>query len=114
MKTFVLASLALLLALAVSSDVRPSKAAAQEALPYTFFFTHYELLGNPDNPEGVRYHSNGKPFANAPDGSTLTLSGEGGWNPYSKTAEGGGQYTIEDANGEHSTRIMASDRFYLV
>jgi hypothetical protein len=100
MKTFVLASLALLLALAVSSDVRPSKAAAQEDLPYTFIFTHYELLGDPNNPEGVRYHSNGKPFAKAPDGSTLTLSGEGGWNPYSQTAQGGGQYTIEDANGE--------------
>jgi hypothetical protein len=100
MRTCLLASLALVLALALSSSVGPSQAAAQEDLPYTFFFTHYELLGNPDNPEGVRYHSNGKPFAKAPDGSTLTLSGEGGWNPYSQSAQGGGQYTIEDAKGE--------------
>jgi hypothetical protein len=100
MKTSLIASLTLLLVLTLSS-AGPSRAAAQEEdPPYTFFFTHYELLGNPDNPEGVRYHSNGKPFAKAPDGSTLTLSGQGGWNPYSKTAEGGGQYTIKDDGGE--------------
>jgi hypothetical protein len=102
MKTFLIvltASLALLVALTLSVSLGQSKAAAQEELPYTFFFTHYELLGDPNNPDGVRYHSNGKPFAKAPDGSTLTLSGKGGWNPYSQTAEGGGQYTIEDANG---------------
>ena len=102
MKTFLIvltASLTLLVALALSISLRPSKAAAQEDLPYTFFFTHYQLLGDPDNPEGVRYHSNGQPFAKAPDGSKITLSGKGGWNPNSKTAEGGGQYTIKDASG---------------
>jgi len=99
MKTFVVASLALLLTLALSSGARPSEAAVQEELPYTFFLTHYEMLGDPDNPEGVRYHSNGKPFAKAPDGSTLTLSGRGGWDPNSQTAEGGGQYTIEEESG---------------
>jgi hypothetical protein len=106
MKTFLIvltASLTLLVALALSISLQPSKVAAQD-LPYTFFFTHYELLGDPNNPEGVRYHSNGKPFAKAPDGSTLTLSGEGGWNPYSQTAQGGGRYTIEDANGEVTTQ----------
>jgi hypothetical protein len=103
MKTFQMvltASLALLVTLTLSVIVGQSKAAAQENLPYTFFFTHYELLGDPNNPEGVRYHSNGKPFAKAPDGSTVTLSGQGGWDPSSQTAEGGGQYTIEDASGE--------------
>jgi hypothetical protein len=101
LKTFLLTSLTLLMALILGiSSVSQAETAAEEDLPYTFFFTHYELLGNPDNPEGVRYHSNGKPFAKAPDGSTLTLSGKGGWNPYSQTARGGGQYTIEDANGE--------------
>jgi hypothetical protein len=104
MKTILVASLTLLLALAVSSSVRPSKAAVQEEMPYTFFFTHYQLLGNPDNPEGVRYHSNGKPFAEAPDGSTVTLSGQGGWDPGSKTAEGGGRYTIRAASGEVTAR----------
>jgi hypothetical protein len=102
MKTFLIASLTLLLtlALALGSSPRLSKVTAQEELPYTFFFTHYQLLGDPNNPEGVRYHSNGKPFAKAPDGSTITLSGEGGWDPRSQSAEGGGQYTIENANGE--------------
>jgi len=99
MRTPLIVGLTLLLALTLSSE-GPSQAAAEEDLPYTFFFTHYELLGNPDDPEGVRYHSNGKPFAKAPDGSTLTLSGEGGWNPYSQTARGGGQYTIENASEE--------------
>jgi hypothetical protein len=103
MKTFLIvliASLALLVALTLSDSGVQSKAAAQENLPYTFYFTHYQLLGNPDNPEGVRYHSNGQPFAKAPDGSKITLSGKGGWDPSSQTAQGGGQYTIEDASGE--------------
>jgi hypothetical protein len=101
MKKTLLASLMLLVTLALGSGaLRPSKAAAQEELPYTFYFTHYQLLGNPDNPDGVRYHSNGQPFAKAPDGSKITLSGQGGWDPSSQTAQGGGQYTIEDASGE--------------
>jgi hypothetical protein len=100
MKTGLIASLTLLVALTLSISVEPSKAAAQQDLPYTFFFTHYELLGDPDDPEGVRYHSDGQPFANAPDGSKATLSGRGGWDPGSQTAQGGGRYTIEDASGK--------------
>jgi hypothetical protein len=98
MKTSLIASLTLLVALTLSVS-EPSETTAQEDLPFTFFFTHYELLGDPDNPEGVRYHSNGQPFAEAPDGSTITLSGKGGWDPSSKTAEGDGQYTIKDKSG---------------
>src|SRR3712207_6356085 len=92
MKTFLLAGLALLtaLALGIGTSMRPSKAAAQDP-PYTFFFTHYEMLGDPDDPDGVRYHSDGEPFAEAPDGSRVTLSGRGGWDPYVRTAQGGGQ-----------------------
>lgn len=103
MKTFLIvlsASLTLLVALTLSISPRSSKAAAQEDPPYTFFFTHYEMLGDPNDPDGVRYHSDGKPFAKAPDGSKVALSGQGGWDPYSQTAQGGGQYTIEDASGE--------------
>src|SRR5215203_6672529 len=102
MKTFLIvltASLTLLVALTSSISPRPSKA-AQEDPPYTFFFTHYEMLGDPNDPDGVRYHSDGKPFAKAPDGSKITLSGQGGWVPGSQTAQGGGQYTIEDASGK--------------
>lgn len=107
MKTFLIvliASLALLVALTLSDSGGQSKAAAQEDLPYTFVFTHYELLGDPNSPDGVRYHSNGQPFAEAPDGSKITLSGKGGWDPYSQTARGGGQYTIKDASGAVSSR----------
>jgi hypothetical protein len=106
MKTFLIvltASLTLLVALTLSISLRPSMAAAQD-LPYSFFFTHYELLGDPNNPEGVKYHSNGKPFAKAPDGSKITLSGKGGWDPSSQTAQGSGKYTIKDASGEVTAR----------
>ncbi|CAN5802682.1 MAG: hypothetical protein ACR2FR_08925 [Rubrobacter sp.] len=102
MKTFLIVlttSLTLLVALTLSISLQPSEAAAQD-LPYTFFFTHYELLGDPNNPEGVRYHSNGKPSAKAPDGSKVILSGNGGWDPSSQSAQGGGRYTIEDASGK--------------
>ena len=98
MKRFLITSLTLLMALTLSTSVGSSKVAAKE-LPYTFFFTHYELLGDPNNPEGVRYHSDGQPFAKAPDGSKITLSGKGGWDPSSQSAQGGGRYTIEDASG---------------
>ena len=53
MKWFLLTSLTLLMALMLSASVGSSRVAAKE-LPYTFFFTHYELLGDPNNPEGVR------------------------------------------------------------
>jgi hypothetical protein len=104
MKTFLIGSLTLLVALISSNGAWPSQAAAREDLPYTFFFTHYELLGDPNDPEGVRYLSTGKPFAEAPDGAKITLSGKGGWDPISKTARGGGRYTIEDASGELTAR----------
>jgi hypothetical protein len=95
----VMALAALLLTLALSGGIGPSNAAIQKKLPYTFFFTHYELLGDPNNPDGVKYHSNGKPSAKAPDGSRVILSGKGGWNPKSDTAKGGGHYTIKDSSG---------------
>jgi hypothetical protein len=105
MKRTLIASLTLLVALPLgTSSVSSEEAAAQEDPPYTFFLTHYELLGDPDDPEGVRYHSDGKPSAKAPDGSTVTLSGRGGWDPDLETAEGGGRYTIEDASGEVTAR----------
>ena len=47
----------------------------------------------------MRYHNNGKPFAKAPDGSKVILSGKGRWNPRVKNAQGGGRYTIKDASG---------------
>jgi hypothetical protein len=95
----VMALVALLLTLALTSSIEPTNAAAQKKMPYTFFLTHYELLGNPNNPDGVRYHNNGKPFAKAPDGSKVILSGKGGWNPKTDAAKGGGHYTIKGSSG---------------
>ena len=95
----VVAVAALLLTLALTSTIESSNAAVQKKMPYTFFFTHYQLLGDPNNPDGVRYHSNGLPSAEAPDGSKVILSGKGGWNPKKDTAKGGGHYTIKGSSG---------------
>ena len=81
----------LVLTMGIGSRIEPSNAAVrQSGPPYTFFFTHYQLLGDPNDPSGVRYHSDGKPSAKAPDGSKVILSGKGGWNPKKDTAKGGG------------------------
>src|ERR687898_675944 len=103
----VMALAALLLTLALSSTIEPSNAAAQKKMPYTFFLTHYELLGNPNNPSGVRYHNNGKPFAKAPDGSKVILSGKGAWNQFQGERVAGTSWIvfllrISDAQGEPS------------
>src|ERR687897_485955 len=95
----VVAVAALLLTLAFSSSIETSNAAVQKKLPYTFFFTHYQLLGYRSDPSGGRYHSEGKPSAKAPDGSKVILSGKGGWNPKKDTAKGGGHYTIKGPSG---------------
>ncbi|HEX9824843.1 MAG TPA: hypothetical protein VGB51_10700 [Actinomycetota bacterium] len=90
-----------LLAGVVASAATPGAAngpqregAAEQRLPFEFFMTHYELLGDPDDPSGVRYHSNGEPFALAPDGSRVLISGNGSWDPASGRVRGGGQYVI--------------------
>lgn len=97
--------MALLLAIlmvAASSAVLASSAAktSANAMPFTYYMTHYVLLGDdPNNPTGVRYESTGKPTAKARDGSTIALSGKGGWDPAAGRATGGGRYTITDADG---------------
>lgn len=73
---------------------------AADRIPYTFFLTHYELLGDPNRPTGVRYHSSGRPFAKAPNGSVITLDGKGAWDPYRNRVVGSGQYSIKDAKGK--------------
>lgn len=106
MKKFLLLSSASMLVLVLALSLRPSPTAGQESpqsfahqFPYQFFLTHYEFLGEPHSPEGVRYHPNGKPSSKAADGSSITMSGEGGWDPSNGVAGGGGAYTIRDAAG---------------
>ena len=91
-------------------------APVDSGLPNTFFFTHYEFIGDPAVPEGVKYSSDGKPVAKAPDGSSITLSGQGAWEPTSSRASGGGQYTIKNAAGAvtaqgqwHATSFISLD-----
>jgi hypothetical protein len=90
----------LVFTMGLGSRIEPSDASVQQSgPPYTFFFTHYQLLGDPNDPYGVRYHSDGKPSAKAPDGSKVVLTGKGGWNPKKDTAKGGGHYTIKGPSG---------------
>lgn len=78
----------------MSAKANPTRTTSSSRMPFTFFFTRYE-----DNPSGSRFHSDGTPLAKAPDGSTITLTGHGGWDPYSGRATGGGTYVIENAGG---------------
>jgi hypothetical protein len=79
--------------------VSSSAGASAGEMPFTFFLTNYELLGDPDNPTGVRYHSNGHPFAKSPNGNKIILRGRGAWDPASRRARGGGSYVIRGRKG---------------
>jgi hypothetical protein len=81
------------------AGVTPSRSAAAGPLPFTFFLTHYVLLGDPANPTGVRYESDGRPFAKNRNGRKLVLTGRGSWDPASERAKGGGRYIIRNPNG---------------
>jgi hypothetical protein len=83
-------------AIAVSSS---AGGASTEKMPFTFYLTHYTMLGDPDNPTGVRYQNNGAPTAKAPDGSTIALTGKGGWDPARAAVQGGGRYTVTNKAG---------------
>jgi hypothetical protein len=85
--------------LAATLVIGRGPAAQGTAPPFTFYLTHYELLGDPNNPSGVRYHSNGAPFAKARDGSRITFTGQGGWDPASRRATGTGTYEIKNRSG---------------
>jgi hypothetical protein len=74
-------------------------AAQGNQLPFAFYLTHYELLGDMDNPSGVRYHSDGAPFANARNGSSIAFTGQGGWDPASGRVTGAGTYVIKNRGG---------------
>ena len=73
MRTRIVAVLSLV---AVAIAALPPSVVAQD-LPYTFFLTRYELDESMDTGtmERVRYHSDGQPFAKAPDGSVVTHVG---------------------------------------
>lgn len=77
---------------------------SKPAMPFTFYLTHYTLLPNANNPTAVRYGNNGHPSAKAPNGSTIALAGQGGWNPAASTATGGGGYTITNKAGKVTAR----------
>jgi len=96
---------AALVGLAVVAGVGGGSAAqAPTAPPFTFFLTHYALIGDANNPTGVRYSSTGAPFAKARDGSRITFTGQGGWDPATRRATGSGSYVIRNAAGAVRTR----------
>jgi hypothetical protein len=77
---------------------------SSKAMPFTFYLTHYTLVPNASHPTGVHYGNDGHPSAKAPDGSTIALSGKGGWDPAASTATGGGQYKITNKSGKVTQR----------
>jgi hypothetical protein len=88
------------------------------ALPFTFFFTRYEFVGDPESPHTVRYHSDGAVLSAAKDGSSVTMTGRGSWDPYTGDAVGGGSYVLKDAAGAvtargswRATRFISFDQF---
>jgi len=97
--------MALLVAMLVvaASSVALARSPAQtdvKPMPFTFHMTHYVLLGDdPNHPTGVRYKSTGKPTAKAENGSTIALTGKGGWDPAAAEVTGGGRYTIINRKG---------------
>jgi hypothetical protein len=91
-------------AFTAAAHAHPAPGARSHSLPFTFFLTHYELLGDVDNPSGVRYHSNGTPFAKARDGSSIAFTGRGAWDPASERVKGTGTYLIKDPQGEVAAR----------
>jgi hypothetical protein len=87
-------------------------AAQDTPLPFTFHLTHYELLGDMNNPSGVRYHSTGAPFAKARNGSTIAFTGRGAWDPASRRVTGTGGYVIKDRSGAVKAQgTWRADRF---
>jgi hypothetical protein len=50
------------------------------------------------------YSSNGAPVAKARDGSRITFTGQGGWDPATRRATGTGSYVIRNAAGAVRTR----------
>jgi hypothetical protein len=102
--TYGLGAAATLAAIAAVLVVGRGPAAQGTQLPFTFVLTHYELIGDMSNPSGVRYHSNGAPFAKARDGSRITLTGQGAWDPASRRVAGGGSYVIRNRAGAVRTR----------
>jgi hypothetical protein len=102
--TILLAAAGAAAALAAGSLGAGAKGGAT-ATPFTFYLTHYALLGSdPNSPTGVRYQSSGHPSARAANGSTIALTGKGGWNPAAGSARGGGTYTVTSKAGSVSAR----------
>jgi hypothetical protein len=111
-RTYRFGAAATVAAIAAALLVESGQAAQGSPLPFTFYLTHYELLGDPNDPSGVRYHSSGRPFAKARDGSRIILSGQGAWDPASARATGGGGYAIRGPRGALKTRgVWRATRF---
>jgi hypothetical protein len=103
-RTHRFAAAAILAIIAAGLVVGRGPAAQSTQLPFSFYLTHYELIGDMNNPSGVRYHSNGAPFAKARDGSRIAFSGQGGWDPASRRVTGTGEYVIKNRSGATRAR----------
>jgi hypothetical protein len=89
---------ALLLVLALCIGALPSRASAAD-LSYTWFLVHVEPIEG-----GAKFSPTGQDLTKAPTGPSITVSGKGSFDPDTKQAQGGGQFTIMDAAGKVTSK----------
>jgi hypothetical protein len=98
MKSLVRWTSVFVLALVLGLGGLPSNAHAAD-LPYKWFLVHVVFHPDQSKTVGITVTVNGQDLTRAGDGSTLTTTGGGSFDPDSNQADGSGQYTIKDKSG---------------
>jgi hypothetical protein len=80
---------------------------AMSKLPFTFVFSRHERPA----PGVIRHGPDGRAVAAAQDGSTVALTGAGGWDATSGRADGGGSYELADTSGGFERGSWRTRRF---
>jgi hypothetical protein len=88
----------LVLGLMLGLSAVPSNANASD-LPNKWFLIHVVFQREGSKTVGITTTFNGQDLTRAADGSTLTTTGSGSFDPDAKQADGSGQYTIKDKSG---------------
>jgi MYXO-CTERM domain-containing protein len=99
MKSLLRSTSLFVLALMLGLGALPSNAHAAD-LPYKWFLVHVVFHPDQSKTVGITVTVNGQDLTRAGDGSTLTTTGGGSFDPDSKQADGTGQYTIKDGAGK--------------
>ena len=98
MKSLLRWTLVAMLVLALEAVGLASTASASH-LPVKFLLTHIEGSPNIETTDELKVSLEGQDLTKAADGSTLTTSGSGSFDPAARQADGGGRFTIKDPAG---------------